>query len=436
MEIKDRNLSAAFQFQRIAIHHVILPPMTRSSIPHAESLEEEFFYVLKGKPDLWVNGYIYPLDVGFAVGLVAGTGIAHTVLNNSSEEVELLVVGEKTLKENHYFYPLNPELKSQHLQSWWEDPPAKKMGPHDGLPHPILEADLGRIDLPFIYDCKKAGPQKLFHYPGDNETFGEGLRLTNVLNLKTLAIWLELLPPQRRSSYPHAHTHEEEFAFILSGEADVWLHGDVKKLKKNDSIGFAPNTGIAHCLINSTEQTMTYLSIGETREFLQEKIYYPLNPFRNLQCQRQKTLWENPLPLKLKGGLAHPPKSFPENIRLRLCQPADAPEVLKIFLSNVDSFLKMNGAKPTIKTALQYIIGVPPKPNFDFFKEFLIIEYLGKAIGVFDLYVHHPTAGTCFINLFIIDEKYQKSELPQKCLDLCEDYIRRSYKCTEIVRRN
>lgn len=79
---------------RLGIHHERLPPGRRTSYPHAESDEEEFIYVLEGYPEAWINGYLWKLEPGDSVGFPAGTGVCHTFINNTSEEVRLLVVGE------------------------------------------------------------------------------------------------------------------------------------------------------------------------------------------------------------------------------------------------------------------------------------------------------------------------------------------------------
>ncbi|MBV7327426.1 cupin domain-containing protein [Chloroflexi bacterium TSY] len=68
---------------RLGIHHELLPPGRRTSWPHAESDEEEFIYILEGHPDVWGDGELYPLNPGDGVAFPAGTGIAHTFLNNS-----------------------------------------------------------------------------------------------------------------------------------------------------------------------------------------------------------------------------------------------------------------------------------------------------------------------------------------------------------------
>ena len=86
---------SAFGLTRLGIHHERLPPGRRTSFPHAESAEEEFVYVIAGEPDVWLDGHLHRLKPGDAVGFPAGTGTAHSFLNNTEAEVRLLVVGER-----------------------------------------------------------------------------------------------------------------------------------------------------------------------------------------------------------------------------------------------------------------------------------------------------------------------------------------------------
>jgi uncharacterized cupin superfamily protein len=122
-----------FSLTKLGIHHERLPPGRRTSFPHAESAEEEFVYVIDGEPDVWIDGCLHRLHPGDGVGFPAGTGIAHTFLNNTPHEVRLLVVGERSKPENRIVYPLN--LDRQALRKdWWDDHPKHPLGPHDGLP--------------------------------------------------------------------------------------------------------------------------------------------------------------------------------------------------------------------------------------------------------------------------------------------------------------
>jgi uncharacterized cupin superfamily protein len=126
-----------FGLTRLGIHHERLPPGRRTSFPHAESAEDEFVYVLEGAPDVWLDGRLHRLRPGEGVGFPAGTGIAHSFLNNTDAEVRLLVVGETPKAENRIYYPVNPERRPLR-DDWWEDPPKRSLGAHDGLPDAVL----------------------------------------------------------------------------------------------------------------------------------------------------------------------------------------------------------------------------------------------------------------------------------------------------------
>jgi uncharacterized cupin superfamily protein len=130
MAIQAR-LGRSLGLTRLGINHVRLLPGRRTSYPHAESVEEEFVYVLQGTPDAWIDGQLHRLAPGDAVAFPAGTGICHTFLNNTPDEVRLLVVGEASKPENRVYYPLNQDHARTRSDAW-TDAPARTLGPHDG----------------------------------------------------------------------------------------------------------------------------------------------------------------------------------------------------------------------------------------------------------------------------------------------------------------
>jgi uncharacterized cupin superfamily protein len=132
------RLGADGGLTRLGIHHDVLLPGNRSSAAHAESREDEFVLVLEGKPDVWLDGHLHELDEGDAVAFPAGTGIAHSFLNNSDAEIHLLVIGEHEVPGNRLTYPLNPDRNEMQRQlgRFWDDAPKRELGPHDGKAHP------------------------------------------------------------------------------------------------------------------------------------------------------------------------------------------------------------------------------------------------------------------------------------------------------------
>ncbi len=120
-----------FGFKRLGIHEQRLLPGRRTSMPHAESLEDEFVYVIAGTPDVWLDGVLYRLDVGDTVGFPAGEGLSHTFINNTDQEVRLLVVGDTDREGSRIVYPVDPDRKALRAD-WWDDAPKRPLGGHDG----------------------------------------------------------------------------------------------------------------------------------------------------------------------------------------------------------------------------------------------------------------------------------------------------------------
>ena len=133
----DRPVSQATGMTKIGVHHLTLLPGRRTSLPHAESEEEEFMFVVSGEIDLWIDGVLHPMKAGDFVGFPSGTGICHNAINNGTAEAVLLVGGEASKDTNRIVYPVDLYRRDQLSPSgWWEDAPVGPLGPHDGKPHP------------------------------------------------------------------------------------------------------------------------------------------------------------------------------------------------------------------------------------------------------------------------------------------------------------
>jgi len=142
----------------------------------------------------------------------------------------------------------------------------------------------------FIKHCEELRTDESFSYPGDSETFGTGAALGRSLGLNRVAINYEVLAPGDRSSWPHAHSEEEEFIFILDGTPQVWIDGYVYDLKTGDCVGLPPGTGKAHTLINNSNKEVKALVIGE-RQVTNDQIFYPKHHKRNEECKEKGFFW-------------------------------------------------------------------------------------------------------------------------------------------------
>ena len=89
------RLSRPLGFVRLGIHHEVLEPGHRTSLPHAELSEEECVYVLEGEPGAWIDGERHALKPDDIVVFPPATGIRHFIFNATQEPVRLLVIGER-----------------------------------------------------------------------------------------------------------------------------------------------------------------------------------------------------------------------------------------------------------------------------------------------------------------------------------------------------
>lgn len=81
-------------------------------------------------------------------------------------------------------------------------------------------------------------------YPGSEEKLSIGSPLGRHFGFARIGIHHELLPPGRRTSWPHAEETEDEFVHVLEGAPDVWLDGVLHRLQAGDSVGFPAGSGI------------------------------------------------------------------------------------------------------------------------------------------------------------------------------------------------
>ncbi|MFT6633503.1 MAG: putative cupin superfamily protein [Bacteriovoracaceae bacterium] len=286
----NANFSKYFGLKKIGVHYFKIPPGLRTSRPHAESIEEEFVYIIQGEMDLWLNGKIKRMVAGDCIGFPGQTGVGHCFINNSEFDVEIFVAGDRTKEENKYRFHLEPSLKSGCGENWWEDMPEQELGSHDGLPG-IFDEKL--IDNSIeTFNGPSNLPKESYSYPGDLETFTYGVCLSRKFDLKNIAIWLEKLPPGKRTSWPHAHSTEEEFVYVLEGKPDVWLNGNTIPVSSETGIDFKAGSGVAHTLINKTNEDIYYICVGEC-EPENDKIFYPEHPRRNEEIKKEGGLWEN-----------------------------------------------------------------------------------------------------------------------------------------------
>jgi len=92
----NRRLGDQAKLNNFGVNLTRIAPGGQSSHRHAHSRQDEFIYVLQGSAELETDAGTEVLTAGMCAGFPAGTGNAHRFLNRSSEDVVLLVVGDRT----------------------------------------------------------------------------------------------------------------------------------------------------------------------------------------------------------------------------------------------------------------------------------------------------------------------------------------------------
>lgn len=99
--------------------------------------------------------------------------------------------------------------------------------------------------------------------------------LGDVFGLKNFGVNLTRLAPGSRSALRHAHTHQDEFVFVLEGSATLVTDAGETALQAGMCAGFAAGSGDAHQLINRSDGDVVYLEIGDRSAG--DQVTYPDN---------------------------------------------------------------------------------------------------------------------------------------------------------------
>jgi uncharacterized cupin superfamily protein/uncharacterized protein YciI len=170
------------------------------------------------------------------------------------------------------------------------------------------------------------------HYQGSSELLSIGSPFGKTFGLKRVAIHHEVLPPGRRTSWPHAESTEDEFIYVIEGTPDVWIDGQTHSLRPGDGVGFPAGTGISHTFLNNTESEVRLLVVGDTNRD-DNKIYYPLHPARREQIPDR---WWQDVPSRPLGSHS----GLPRQATQRLATPDD-------FIRYVIQLKKIAGVDPS-----------------------------------------------------------------------------------------
>lgn len=91
-----RPLGEPFGLMNFGVNLTRIPPGGESALRHAHARQDEFVYILEGRPTLVTDAGRTPLAPGMCAGFAAGTGDAHQLVNETAEDVVYLEVGDRS----------------------------------------------------------------------------------------------------------------------------------------------------------------------------------------------------------------------------------------------------------------------------------------------------------------------------------------------------
>lgn len=115
---EKRQLGDFFGIKNFGVNLTKLMPGAQSALLHRHSLQEEFIYIIEGKPTLLTESDEVLLSPGMCAGFISN-GHAHQLINRTNEDVLYLEIGDRTpndevtypaddlvaiFKDNHYVF--------------------------------------------------------------------------------------------------------------------------------------------------------------------------------------------------------------------------------------------------------------------------------------------------------------------------------------------
>jgi len=92
---EKRVLGDLFGLDGFGVNLTRLAPGAISALRHAHAVQDEFVYVLEGRPTLVTNAGARRLAPGMCAGFKAGSGDAHHLVNDSDAPVVYLELGDR-----------------------------------------------------------------------------------------------------------------------------------------------------------------------------------------------------------------------------------------------------------------------------------------------------------------------------------------------------
>jgi len=130
-------------------------------------------------------------------------------------------------------------------------------------------------DRPALFASEAPPRSKRTNYPAPfaARVAGRDKRpLGDLFGLRNFGVKLTRLAPGAASSLHHRHSRQDEFIYVLEGEATLFTDDGETTLRPGMVAGFAAN-GTAHHLENNSDRDCVILEIGDRSEG--DEVNYP-----------------------------------------------------------------------------------------------------------------------------------------------------------------
>lgn len=97
--------------------------------------------------------------------------------------------------------------------------------------------------------------------------------LSDVAGLTQFGVGVETLLPGGMSSQRHWHEEEDEFLYMLTGEAILIEDDGEHTLRPGDAVGWKAGEPNAHHIVNRSDQPASYIIMGTRAQT--ERVHYP-----------------------------------------------------------------------------------------------------------------------------------------------------------------
>jgi uncharacterized cupin superfamily protein len=114
---EKRPLGDLFGLTNFGVNLTRLAANAVSALRHAHTKQDEFVYILQGRPTLHTDEGRTQLAPGMCAGFKAGTGNGHCLINETNEDVVYLEVGDRTAGDEGS-YP-DDDLRALLVEGTW-----------------------------------------------------------------------------------------------------------------------------------------------------------------------------------------------------------------------------------------------------------------------------------------------------------------------------